>query len=97
LVLGTFSFALMLFAVIFVAASLLANVRTFKAAYLTSVPSRYRHDARELWDSLGRALSFYLGGLALILAIQGVLSSTALALIGIPYPLALGACVSSRR
>lgn len=94
LVFGTFSFALMLFAVVFVAASLLANVRTFKAAYLTSVPSRYRHDAREFWDALGRALSFYLGGLALSLAIQGVLSAAALALIGVPYPLALGAWVS---
>lgn len=91
---GTFSFALALFAVVFVAASLLANVRTFKAAYLTSVPRRYRHDALEFWDALGRALSHYLGGLALSLAIQGVLSAVGLALIGVPYPLALGAWVS---
>lgn len=94
LAVGTFSFALALFAVVFVAASLLANVRAFKAAYLTSVPSHYRHDAREFWDALGRALSHYLGGLALSLAIQGVLSAVGLALIGVPYPLALGAWVS---
>lgn len=94
LAVGTSSFALALFAVVFVAASLLANVRAFKAAYLTSVPSRYRHDAREFWDALGRALSHYLGGLALSLAIQGVLSAVGLALIGVPYPLALGAWVS---
>lgn len=91
---GTFSWALTLFAVIFIAASLLANVRSFKAAYLTSVPSRYRHDALEFWDALGHALSRYLGGLGLVLAIQGVLSGAALFLIGVPYPLALGAWVS---
>jgi predicted PurR-regulated permease PerM len=91
---GTFSFGLTLFAVVFVSASLLANARTFKAAYLTSIPSRYRHDAWEFWDALGRALSHYLGGLALSLAIQGVLSAAGLALIGVPYPLALGAWVS---
>jgi predicted PurR-regulated permease PerM len=77
-----------------VAASLLSNVRSFKATYLTAVPSRYRHDALDFWDALGRALSRYLGGLALVLVIQGVLSATALFLIGVPYPLALGAWVS---
>ena len=45
IVFGTFSYALTLFAVIFIAASLLANVRSYKAAYLTSVSSRYRRDA----------------------------------------------------
>jgi predicted PurR-regulated permease PerM len=91
---GTFSWALTLFAVIFVAVSLLANVRSFKAAYLTSVPSHYRHDALQFWDALGHALSRYLGGLALVLAIQGGLSAAALFLIGVPYALALGAWVS---
>ena len=91
---GTFSWALTLFAVIFIAASLLANVRSFKAAYLTSVPGHYRHDALAFWDALGHALSRYLGGLALVLAIQGGLSAAALFLIGVPYALALGAWVS---
>jgi predicted PurR-regulated permease PerM len=94
IIFGTFSWALTLFAVIFIAASLLANVRSFKAAYLTSMPGHYRHDALEFWHSLGHALSRYLGGLALVLAIQGALSATALFLIGVPYPLALGAWVS---
>ena len=94
IIFGTFSWALTLFAVIFIAASLLANVRSFKAAYLTSVPSHYRHDALEFWHALGRALSRYLGGLAVVLAIQGGLSAVALLLIGVPYPLALGAWVS---
>jgi predicted PurR-regulated permease PerM len=91
---GTFSFALTLFAIVFVAASLLANTRKFKAAFLTCVPRRYRHDARELWDALGHVLTHYLGGLAFILGIQGAVSAAALALIGLPYPLALGAWVA---
>lgn len=94
LVFGTFSFALTLFAIIFIAASLLANIRNFKAIYLTSVPTRYRHDALELWDDLSLALSRYLGGLALILIIQGAVSAAALFLIGVPYSVALGAWVS---
>jgi predicted PurR-regulated permease PerM len=94
IIFGTFSWALTLFAVIFIAASLLANVRSFKAAYLTSVPGQYRHDALAFWDALGHALSRYLGGLGLVLAIQGVLSAAGLFLIGVPYPLALGAWVS---
>jgi predicted PurR-regulated permease PerM len=94
LLFGTFSYALSLFAVIFVAASLLANVRSFKATFLRSVPSRYRYDALEFWDTLGHTLSRYLGGLALVLAIQGTASATALVMIGVPYSLALGAWVS---
>lgn len=94
LVFGTFSFALTLFAVIFVAASLLSNLRGFKLAYLTSLPRHYRGDGKELWDSLAQALSRYLGGLALVLAIQGALSAAGLYLIGVPYALALGAWVS---
>lgn len=94
LVFGTFSFALTIFAVGFVAASLLANVRGFKAAYLTSAPHRYRRDALSLWDDLAHALSRYLGGLALVLAIQGAISAIALYFIGVPYSLALGAWVS---
>jgi predicted PurR-regulated permease PerM len=94
IVFGTFSYVLTLFAIVFVAASLLANVRSFKATYLTSVPRGYRRDALDFWDALGRVLSRYLGGLGLILAIQGVLSAIALFLIGVPYPLALGAWVS---
>jgi len=94
IVFGTFSFALTLFAIIFIAASLLANSRDFKASYLTSVPVRYRHDALELWDDLALALSRYLSGLGLILIIQGAVSAVALALIGVPYSVALGAWVS---
>jgi predicted PurR-regulated permease PerM len=94
LVFGTFSFALALFAIVFIAASLLANTRSFKASYLTIAPVAYRHDALELWEDLASALTRYLGGLALILMLQGAISAVALYLIGVPYALALGAWVS---
>lgn len=94
IVFGTFNVALTLFAVVFVAVALLANVRGYKASFVTSVPARYRFDARELWDTLADALTRYLGGLALVLAVQGAASAVALTLIGVPYPLALGAWVS---
>ena len=94
LVFGTFSFTLTIFAIAFVAASLLANVRGFKAAWLVSIPRRYRRDGLSLWNDLAQVLSRYLAGLALVLAIQGVISAIALYLIGVPYPLALGAWVS---
>src|SRR5690606_26973353 len=71
-VFGAFSLPPPLVAIIFLPVSLPSNVRTFQAAFLTSVPARYRWDALELWDSLASALTRYLGGLAFVLAIQGV-------------------------
>jgi predicted PurR-regulated permease PerM len=91
---GTFSFVLSLFGIIFIAAYLLADVRKLKAAYLFAIPHRYRHDGRDLWNAFGYSLSRYLSGLALVCAIQGVLSSTALYLLGVPYALVLGAWVA---
>lgn len=93
-VIGTVSFTLTLFAALIVAAMLLASAREIKASYLRTVPPLYRFDARELWDDLAHALTRYLGGLGLVLLIQGALSAVALYLIGVPYPLALGAWVS---
>ncbi len=94
LVFGTVSFAVTLFGVVFVGAYLLADVRRFKAAYLRATPHRYRRDAKTLWDAFGYSLSRYLGGLALVLAIQGAVSAVALFLLGVPYALVLGAFVS---
>ena len=91
---GTFSFALSLFGVVFVAAYMLIDVRRFKTAYLLAAPAHYRRDARDLWNAFGLTLSRYLNGLALDLAIQGAISAVALYLIGVPYALVLGAFVS---
>lgn len=91
---GTFSFALTLFGVIFVGAYLLVDVRRFKAAYLRAAPHGYRRDFLTLWDAFGYSLSKYLGGLALVLAIQGAVSAAGLFLLGVPYALLLGVWVS---
>ena len=91
---STFGFAVTLFGVIFVGAYLLVDVRRMKAAFLRIAPHGYRHDAKTLWEAFGYSLSKYLGGLALILAIQGAISAIGLFLLGVPYALVLGALVS---
>src|SRR5215217_7430175 len=90
----TFGIALSLFGVIFVAVYLLANVRKLKATYLMAAPKRYRQDARELWEAFAFSLSRYLSGLGLDMFIQGAISAVGLFLLGVPYALLLGACVS---
>ena len=91
---STVSLALTLFGVLFVSVYLLANVRGIKYTYLTWVPKRYRRDAAELWESEGLSLSRYLSGLGLDMAIQGVISTLGLFLLGVPYALLLGTWVS---
>lgn len=93
-VVGTVGFALTLFGAVFVGAYLLVDVRRFEAAFLSAVPHRYRRDALTLWEAFGYSLSKYLGGLVLVLLIQGAVSALGLFLIGVPYALALGAFVS---
>lgn len=94
LITSTFSLALTLFGILFVGAYLLADVDRIEAAFLRAAPECYRRDARALWDAFGYSLSKYIGGLALILAIQGAVSAVGLLVFGVPYPLVLGAVVS---
>ncbi len=91
---GTFSFALTLFGVLFVGAYLLVDVRRFKAAYLRAAPHEYRQDFLTLWNAFGYSLSKYLGGLAFVLAIQGVVSAIGLFFLDVPYALLLGVWVA---
>ena len=91
---GAFSFGVVLFGVLFVAAYLLVDVRKVEAAYLKAVPARYRRDARELWEAFGISLSRYLGGLVFVVIVQGVLAFLALKILGVPYAILLGAWVS---
>ena len=93
-VFGTFGFVLTLFGVVFIGAYLLVDVRRVEAAWLRAWPHGYRRDARTLWDAFGYSLSRYLGGLALILLIQGAVSAVGLFLLGVSYALVLGAFVS---
>ena len=89
-----FSLAIRLFGICFVAIYLLVDIRKIKAAYLRLTPRRYRRDAQELWERFNASLSRYLGGLIFIMIVQGALTALALWLLGVPYPLLLGAWVS---
>jgi predicted PurR-regulated permease PerM len=89
-----FNFGIILFAVLFVAAYLLVDVRKVKAAYLKAAPKRYRQDARDLWDAFGYSLSRYLGGLLFVAAVQGVLAGVALWILDVPFALLLGVWIS---
>jgi predicted PurR-regulated permease PerM len=89
-----FNFGIILFAVLFVAAYLLVDVRKVKAAFLRASPKRYRHDARDLWDAFGVSLSRYLGGLLFVAVVQGLLAGLALWVLDVPFALLLGVWVS---
>src|SRR5215208_3006200 len=89
-----FNFGVTLFGVLFVAVYLLVDVRKAKAAFLKVAPTRYRHDARDLWEAFGSSLSRYLGGLVFVVMIQGVLAAAALYFLGVRYAILLGAWVS---
>ncbi len=91
---GTVNFLVTLLGILFIGIYMLVDARKIKAAYLRAAPHDYRSDARSLWNAFGFSLSRYLGGLALILLIQGAVSALGLALIGVPYALVLGAIVS---
>ena len=91
---GVIGAVVTVFGIVFVAAYLLADARTINAAVLRAAPHRYRRDVRDLWNAFAYTLSRYLGGLALSLAIQGVVSALALYFIGVPYAALLGAWVA---
>ncbi len=91
---GAVGLGIGIFGALVVAAYLLLDERKIKAAYLKAVPARRRRDARDLWDAFGLSLSRYLGGLAFVMAIQGVLSGVALWLLGVPYSALLGSWVA---
>ncbi len=91
---GTVSFGVNVIGAIFVSVYLLVDVRRIKAAYLRALPRRYRWDGRELWNDEGASLSKYLGGLALVVTVQGSLTAVALFVLGVPYAILLGAWVS---
>jgi predicted PurR-regulated permease PerM len=91
---SAFNVGVLLFGIVVVAIYAVLDIRRIKAAYLRAVPRAYRRDARALWTSFDTSLSRYLGGLVVVLVVQGVLSGAALWMIGVPYPVALGAWVS---
>lgn len=91
---GLANAAVQLFGIAFVTVYLLVDADRFRRFFLSVVPASYREDADLLWRQLGISLSRYLGGLSVILAIQGILSAVTLWALDVPYPLLLGAWVS---
>lgn len=91
----TISFVFTTFGIVFVAISLLGDTRRLKASFLWITPKAYRRDAANLWDDFGSSLSRYIAGLFVVIVVQGVVSTVALSLLGVPYALVLGAWVSA--
>jgi predicted PurR-regulated permease PerM len=87
---GTFGLLLTLFGIVFVAIYLLVDSARFKRGFMRAVPLVYRDDAEELWDNVGESLSRYLAGLLISLSFQGIASTAALFVLGVPYSLLLG-------
>jgi predicted PurR-regulated permease PerM len=76
--------------VILIAAYLLADGERFKLGAIRLLPVQYRDDALVLWTDVVTALSRYLSGLLVSLAFQGIASTVALTLLGVPFALLLG-------
>ena len=76
--------------VILIAAYLLADGERFKLGSIRLLPVQYRDDALVLWTDVVDALSRYLTGLLVSLTFQGVASTVALTLLGVPYAILLG-------
>ena len=76
--------------VILIAAYLLADGERFKLGTIRLLPVQYRDDALVLFSDVVEALSRYLSGLLVSLTFQGVTSTIALTLLGVPFAILLG-------
>jgi predicted PurR-regulated permease PerM len=76
--------------VILIAAYLLADGERFKLGCIRFLPVQYRDDALVLFSDVIDALSRYLSGLLVSLTFQGVASTVALTLLGVPFAILLG-------
>src|SRR4051794_11134152 len=87
---GTLAGVFTLLSIILIAAYLLADGERFKTGIIRLLPVQYRDDALVLWTDVVHALSRYLSGLLVSLAFQGVASTIALTVLGVPFALLLG-------
>jgi predicted PurR-regulated permease PerM len=76
--------------VILIAAYLLADGERFKLGIIRLLPVQYRDDALVLFSDVVEALSRYLSGVLVSLTFQGVASTIALTLLGVPFAILLG-------
>ncbi|BDG09991.1 AI-2E family transporter [Anaeromyxobacter paludicola] len=87
---GVVSAAGGLLAFIFLAVFMLVFGRDLVAAALDTTPAEDRERYRRISDKIYRAIGGYLGGLAGICAVNATLTTTALAIAGLPFFLPLG-------
>jgi len=92
---GTLTGVFTLLSIVLIAAYLLADGERYKTGIIRLLPVQYRDDALVLWTDVVHALSRYLSGLLVSLAFQGVASTIALTLLGVPYSLLLGIWTSA--
>jgi predicted PurR-regulated permease PerM len=76
--------------VILIAAYLLADGERFKLGTIRLLPVQYRDDALVLFSDVVEALSRYLTGVLVSLTFQGVASTIALTVLGVPFAILLG-------
>ncbi len=76
--------------VILIAAYLLVDGERFKLGTIRLLPLQYRDDALVLFSDVVEALSRYLTGLLVSLTFQGIASTVALTLLGVPFAILLG-------
>jgi predicted PurR-regulated permease PerM len=76
--------------VILIAAYLLVDGERFKFGCIRLLPVQYRDDTLVLFSDVIEALSRYLAGLLVSLTFQGIASTVALTLLGVPYAILLG-------
>jgi predicted PurR-regulated permease PerM len=76
--------------VILIAAYLLADGERFRQGTIRLLPVQYRDDALVLFSDVVEALSRYLTGVLVSLTFQGVASTIALTVLGVPFAILLG-------
>src|SRR5262245_14349014 len=67
-----------------IALYLVGDAPRLRAGFVAATPRRYRADAQELWDTLGRALTRMLVASLVSNTVQGALAYIGLSLIGVP-------------
>jgi predicted PurR-regulated permease PerM len=87
---GTLGGVFTTLSVILIAAYLLADGERFKFGSIRLLPVQYRDDALVLFSDVIEALSRYLAGLLVSLTFQGIASTVALTLLGVPFAILLG-------
>jgi predicted PurR-regulated permease PerM len=88
---GTLSYLPWLVLIPILAFFLLKDARMFRRAALAALPHRFRLRARRLFDELNAVLAAYIRAQLLACALIGSVCGVGFAVLGVPYPVLLGA------